>query len=78
MSSLSWNNNILSSGSRDNNIINHDPRINTNIVSILEGHTQEVCGLRWDPEGIQLASGSNDNNVMIWDLNFSQAKYTFN
>ena len=31
------------------------------------GHTQEVCGLKWSPDGQHLASGGNDNCLMIWD-----------
>lgn len=29
----------------------------------LEFHRQEVCGLRWSPDGQMLASGGNDNRV---------------
>jgi cell division cycle 20-like protein 1 (cofactor of APC complex) len=36
-------------------------------VSKLSSHRQEVCGLKWNPEGTQLASGGNDNRLMIWD-----------
>jgi len=31
------------------------------------GHQQEVCGVKWDLDGILLASGGNDNFVMLWD-----------
>lgn len=34
----------------------------------MRGHTQEVCGLKWSPDGSLLASGGNDNALMIWDL----------
>lgn len=78
VSSMSWNNFILSSGSRDTTIINNDVRAAQNIVSRLEGHTQEICGLKWSWDGTQLASGSNDNNLMIWDLSLSQAQFCFN
>ncbi len=26
-----------------------------------------MCGLKWSPEGHQLASGGNDNFLCIWD-----------
>lgn len=55
--SLAWNGHLLSSGSRDGKIFNHDVRIAQHHVATLEGHTQEVCGLKWSPDGLQLASG---------------------
>mmetsp|Transcript_26699 Transcript_26699/g.70115 ORF Transcript_26699/g.70115 Transcript_26699/m.70115 type:complete len:460 (-) Transcript_26699:483-1862(-) len=68
--SLAWNSGgLLSSGSRDSTIANHDSRAAQNLVSQLHGaHTQEICGLRWSPSGSQLASGGNDNLLCIWDL----------
>ncbi|PRP82396.1 hypothetical protein PROFUN_10172 [Planoprotostelium fungivorum] len=66
ISSLDWNNFVLSSGSRDSTIVNHDVRITNHAVSVLSGHTQEVCGLKWSTDGTQLASGSNDNLLHIW------------
>lgn len=62
---LSWNNHILSSGSRDNTIVNHDVRVQNHIVGRMTTHTQEVCGLAWSPDGTYLASGANDNTLCI-------------
>jgi cell division cycle protein 20 (cofactor of APC complex) len=66
---LAWNNHILSSGSRDSFIFNHDVRIAQHHIGTLAGHQQEVCGLAWSDDGTQLASGGNDNMCCIWDLN---------
>lgn len=33
----------------------------------LVGHKQEVCGLRWNSDTDQLASGGNDNKLFIWN-----------
>lgn len=33
----------------------------------LNGHSGEVCGLKWREDGELLASGGNDNVVNIWD-----------
>ena len=33
----------------------------------LSGHKQEVCGLKWNGTDGQLASGGNDNRLLIWD-----------
>jgi cell division cycle 20, cofactor of APC complex len=73
VSAVSWNNCILSSGSRDSNILNHDVRIQNSVTSKLTTHTSEVCGLKWSCDGTQLASGSNDNTLMIWDLGYSNS-----
>eukprot|EP01127_Copromyxa_protea_P011116 TRINITY_DN2776_c0_g3_i1.p1 TRINITY_DN2776_c0_g3~~TRINITY_DN2776_c0_g3_i1.p1 ORF type:complete len:460 (-),score=98.94 TRINITY_DN2776_c0_g3_i1:217-1521(-) len=71
--SLSWNDHILSSGSRDSTIINHDVRVRNHHSSDFNGHTQEVCGLKWSPQGNLLASGGNDNLLNIWDIRSTTA-----
>jgi cell division cycle 20-like protein 1 (cofactor of APC complex) len=35
-------------------------------IGCLSGHKQEVCGLKYSFDGNQLASGGNDNKLMIW------------
>ena len=35
----------------------------------LIGHKQEVCGLKWSYDGMHLASGGNDNRLLVWDIN---------
>lgn len=77
---LAWNGHILSSGSRDAQIHNHDVRIPQHHVATLAHHEQEVCGLKWSPNGTQLASGGNDNIVCVWDNQHSSRwtpKHTF-
>ena len=68
---LAWNAHILTSGSRDTTIVNHDVRIREHNIATLRHHTQEVCGLSWSPDGAFLASGGNDNTLCIWDCNAS-------
>eukprot|EP00826_Nyctotherus_ovalis_P053716 TRINITY_DN7007_c0_g4_i1.p1 TRINITY_DN7007_c0_g4~~TRINITY_DN7007_c0_g4_i1.p1 ORF type:complete len:463 (-),score=118.20 TRINITY_DN7007_c0_g4_i1:147-1535(-) len=71
ISALAWNHrqpSLLASGSRDANIFLHDLRAAQKPIGKLEGHSQEVCGLRWSCEGTQLASGGNDNSLCVWDL----------
>lgn len=53
VSSLSWNNHTLSTGGRDSLILNHDVRVREHITATLRGHEQEVCGLKWSPNGTQ-------------------------
>lgn len=67
---LSWNDQLLSSGSRDALINTHDVRIQNSRICTFERHTNEVCGLKWSPDGTQLASGSNDNTLNIWQLGY--------
>jgi cell division cycle protein 20 (cofactor of APC complex) len=69
--SLSWNNHNVSSGGRDGIIVNHDVRIARHNTATLSGHSQEVCGLAWSPDGSTLASGGNDNTLLLWDSSAS-------
>ncbi|XP_004305559.1 PREDICTED: cell division cycle 20.2, cofactor of APC complex-like [Fragaria vesca subsp. vesca] len=69
--SLAWNKEILTTGSRDGNIINNDVRVRSHMVQNFLGHQQEVCGLKWSASGCQLASGGNDSLVFIWDRSFA-------
>jgi cell division cycle protein 20 (cofactor of APC complex) len=66
--SLAWNNHILTTGSRDTTILNHDVRVQQHIVGSIHQHTQEVCGLAWSPDGSMLASGANDNCLKLFDV----------
>ena len=66
--SLAWNRHILSSGGRDSIVVNHDVRIARHNVATLSGHSQEVCGLTWSPDGLTLASGGNDNTLRVRDV----------
>ncbi|KAJ5988200.1 hypothetical protein N7481_003410 [Penicillium waksmanii] len=36
-------------------------------LQTLEGHSDQVISIVWSPDGRQLASGSSDNTVRIWD-----------
>lgn len=69
---LAWNSRILSSGSRDRNILQHDLRVSNDYVSKLVGHKSEVCGLKWSPDDRELASGGNDNQLLVWNQHSHQ------
>lgn len=74
VSSMAWNRHILTSGSRDTNIVNHDVRIARHNVTTLTAHDQEVCGLAWSNDGEVLASGGNDNLLCLWDASTSSTR----
>lgn len=74
--SMSWNDFLISGGSRDGLIRNHDIRAQKSLSSEWKGHDGDVCGLKWSGNGQQLGSGGNDNLVNIWDARSSIAKFT--
>ena len=47
VSSIAWNKQIVSTGSRDRNILQRDLRAPGQHFSKMTGHKQEVCGLKW-------------------------------
>jgi cell division cycle 20-like protein 1 (cofactor of APC complex) len=75
---LAWNDNILSSGSRDKFIYHRDTRSQEHYIKKIHGHKQEVCGLKWNEQEQQLASGGNDNKLFIWDRMNDKALLKFN
>lgn len=81
VSSLSWMDHLVASGSRDTTVAVHDVRRQQHLAAVLCGHQHlEVCGLEWAPSGQQLASGGNDNVINIWDtenLSYSVPRFTF-
>ena len=68
ISSLAWNGYIVTTGSKDKLIKNFDVRCQDSEISKIRQHKQEVCALRYSPEGDLLASGGNDNTAYIWDV----------
>jgi len=74
---LSWRDNVLSTGSRDKTILHRDVRQKSDFTMRLQGHTEEVCGLRWSKDQQQLASGGNEGSVCIWSLRSPAAEMKF-
>ncbi|CAF0841001.1 unnamed protein product [Brachionus calyciflorus] len=67
---LAWNHDLLCSGSRDRNVFLRDIRTPAyEQERKLTGHKQEVCGLKWSPDHMLLASGGNDNKLLVWNVN---------
>lgn len=63
---LSFMNNLILSGCRESKICLFDVRDRENPVSIFTKHTQEICGLKWSPDGSYFASGGNDNMLHVF------------
>ncbi|KAG8973930.1 substrate-specific activator of APC-dependent proteolysis [Tulasnella sp. 425] len=61
----------LTSGSRDRTIVHRDLRAPEECYRRLTGHRQEICGLKWNAEGTHLASGGNDNKLLVWDASWT-------
>jgi cell division cycle 20-like protein 1 (cofactor of APC complex) len=75
---MAWNGFVLSTGSRDHHILHRDVRQQAHFMSRLQGHRQEVCGLKWSYDEQQLASGGNDNKLYIWSLRSTTPVIRFN
>ena len=58
--------NMLITGSRDQKICMRDLRENKRPIVEYKEHLQEVCGLKWSPDGSYFASGGNDNCLYIY------------
>ncbi|ORZ28753.1 WD40-repeat-containing domain protein [Lobosporangium transversale] len=74
---LAWKDHILTSGSRDRKIYHRDVRAQEMWIHQLASHTGEVCGLKWNSSGSQLASGGNDNKLMVWEKDSTVPLYKF-
>lgn len=73
---MSWNHHLLSSGSRDGNIIHQDMR-SGNLCSKVYAHRQEICKIKWSFGGDYLVSGGNDNRIMLWSSLNQNPVHTF-
>jgi len=74
---VAWTSHCLASGSRDRTIFLRDVRSQESYTRKLVGHKQEVCGLKWSFDESQLASGGNDNKLLIWNAHNSTPMIKF-
>lgn len=63
---LSLFGNMLLSGSRDRTIHLRDIRQKSKPIFTYANHKQEICGLKWSPDGQYFASGGNDNRLFVY------------
>lgn len=62
--SLDYSHGLLASGSRDGMVGIWDHRMG--LVGRYKAHSQEICGLKWSPDGSYIASGGNDNKLSVY------------
>ena len=74
---LSWNNNILCSGSKDRNILVRDVRSKKGKFLSFSGHSKEICKLAWSNDKNILASGGNDSKIILWNLKDQKKEVEF-
>lgn len=74
--SQSWLETLIATGSKTGEIQINDVRIKKHVVSTWTEHEGEICGLTYKNDGLQLASGGNDNCVRIWDTRTSLPLFT--
>jgi ribosome assembly protein 4 len=48
----------------------------TRCTSSMNGHTEAVLTVQFSPDGTQLATGSGDKTIRIWDLNTETPQFT--
>lgn len=41
-------------------------------------HLPQVCGLKWSPDKQYLASGGNDNKLILWSTHSNSPVHVFN
>ena len=63
---LSLYNSQLLTGSRDRTIQLRDIKAKQKPIMSYLNHKQEICGLKWSPDGQYFASGGNDNKLFVY------------
>ena len=71
------NPNLFSFGARDYIIKTIDMRSKENPVFNYIGHEKEICGMKWSADDKRLASGGDDNLLMIWDVRKEEPERKF-
>jgi cell division cycle 20-like protein 1 (cofactor of APC complex) len=78
VSCLDWSDKGLLSGSKDKNVFWCDIRMRRFTAAKYQGHTQEVCGIKWNSDNTRFASGGNDNRAFAWETTSTKPLMTLN
>lgn len=73
VAALDWNEYLLVTGAKDGSVKLWDVRTQSALLDDVHDHDEEVCGIRWRDDGKQLATGGNDNRVIIYDFDIADA-----
>ena len=46
-------------------------------LRVFKGHTRRIESVAWSPDGSQLATGSQDKTVKVWDVATGKELHTF-
>lgn len=66
ISALDWEGGLVFTGSKDSHLKSIDPKTGEDGLVFAKFHRTEICGLK--SNGMLLASGNNDDVVLIYDL----------
>ena len=64
-------------GLLNKSILTFDIRVGDSEIGTMKGHSQEVCGLKWSYDDRRLASGGNDNKLIIWNSVSNKIEHKF-
>jgi len=88
VSTISWRGSLLAAGTRDGYVTAIDVRLpaqsykpgrvhTLKCAFQLQEHDQEVCGMQFSQNAMRLASGANDNALVVWDVVAGKVQYKF-
>lgn len=75
--SLGCVNNLIGTGGHDGMITMQDIRTRAEVGSY-KAHQQQICGLKWSPDQQMIASGGNDNKLVLYSLKTMGRMAVFN
>jgi len=71
---VAWAGATLATAGRDAAVYIRDVRVPADYHAHLRGHSNEVCGLRWSPDWSMLATGANDNMLLVWSSAYMRSR----
>ncbi|KAJ9062026.1 WD repeat-containing protein slp1 [Entomophthora muscae] len=66
--SMSWSETLFATGNKSGFISFHDLRLPQHFIERKHAHSSTVCSLEFRSDGAQIASGSNDQYLKVYDM----------